>query len=57
MKIRPVGGELFHAGTRTDIRVHDEANSLSSQFCERGMDVSSHCVLLLCIGHDQTPVC
>jgi len=33
MKIRPVGVELFHADRRTDR--HDEANSRSSQFCER----------------------
>ena len=33
MKIRPVGAELFHADEHTDR--HDEANSRSSQFCER----------------------
>jgi len=32
-KIRPVGGEMFHAGGRKDR--HDEANSRFSQFCER----------------------
>jgi hypothetical protein len=33
MKIRPVGTELFYAYRQTDR--HDEANSRSSQFCER----------------------
>jgi len=33
MKIRLVGAELLHTDGRTDR--HDEANSLSSQFCER----------------------
>ena len=33
MKIRTVEAELFHADRRTDR--HDEANSHSSQFCER----------------------
>jgi hypothetical protein len=32
-KIRPVGGELFHADGRTE--KHDEANSRLSQFCQR----------------------
>jgi len=32
-KIRPAGAELFHADRRMDGR--DEANSRSSQFCER----------------------
>jgi hypothetical protein len=31
MKIRQVGAEMFHADGPTDS--HDEANSLSSQFC------------------------
>ena len=37
MKIRPVGGELFHADRQTDGRTarHDEAHSRFSQFCER----------------------
>jgi len=37
MKIRPVGGELFHAEWRTDGRTdrHNEAKSLVSQFFER----------------------
>jgi len=33
VKIRPVGVELIHADGQTDR--HDEANSRSSQFCER----------------------
>jgi hypothetical protein len=33
MKIRPVEAELFHADRLKDRR--DEANSYSSQFCER----------------------
>ena len=33
MKIRPVGTELFHADGQTD--KYDEANTRSSQFCER----------------------
>jgi len=33
MKIHPVEAELFYADWRTDR--HDEANSCSSQFCER----------------------
>ena len=33
MKIRPVGAQLFHTDGQTDR--HDEANSRSSQFCER----------------------
>jgi hypothetical protein len=33
MKIRAVGGELFHAGGQTDR--HVEADSRFSQFCER----------------------
>ena len=32
MKIRPVGTEMFHA----DVQTHGEADSLFSQFCERG---------------------
>jgi len=32
MKIRPVRGELFHAGGET--QTHDEANSRFSQICE-----------------------
>ena len=46
MKIRPVGVELFHADRWTDR--HDEANSRSSQFCERvykGRKTSKHTVL------------
>jgi len=38
MKIRPMGAELFSADRWTDGRTtarHDEANSRSSQFCER----------------------
>jgi len=38
IKIRPVGGELFHAtNRRTDMEEdrHDEANSHFSQFSER----------------------
>jgi len=34
MKICQVGAELFHADERTLIRVHDEANSRSPEFCE-----------------------
>jgi hypothetical protein len=33
MKIRLVGAKFFHADGQTDR--HDEANSRSSQFCER----------------------
>ena len=33
IKIRPVGGKLFHADRRTDI--NDEAKSRFSEFCER----------------------
>ena len=33
MKTLPVGAESFHADRQTDR--HDEANSLSSKFCER----------------------
>jgi hypothetical protein len=33
MKIRPVGGELFHADVQTS--GHDEANSRFWHFCER----------------------
>jgi hypothetical protein len=32
MKIRPVGGELFHADGQTER--NNEANSCLSQFCE-----------------------
>jgi len=37
MTVRLVGAELFHAERRTDGQTdrHDEANSHSSQFCER----------------------
>ena len=46
MKIRPVGAEILHVGERTDGLMdihtdarrtdrHDEANSRSTQFCER----------------------
>ena len=37
MKIRPVGGEMFHADRQTDRGTdrHEEANRLISQFCER----------------------
>jgi len=38
MKVRPVGGEMFHAGGRTD--GHDEANSRFSQFCETRLTTS-----------------
>ena len=31
MKIRPVGGDLYHADQ------HDEASSRSPQFCEKGL--------------------
>jgi len=40
MKILPVGAELFYADRWTDGRTtdrHDEANSRSSQFCERAL--------------------
>ena len=33
MKIRPLGGELFHADRQADRR--NEANCRFSQFCER----------------------
>jgi len=38
IKIRSVGGELFHAtdkGTEIEDDRHDEVSSQSSQFCER----------------------
>jgi len=38
MKIRRVGSELFHAGSRTDR--HDESNSRFSQFCEKRLNIT-----------------
>jgi hypothetical protein len=35
MKIRSMGAELHHVDGRTDMYVHDEANSSCSQFFER----------------------
>jgi len=35
MKIRLGGAELFHADGQTDTKRNNEANSRSSQFCER----------------------
>ena len=59
MKIRPVGAELFHVGGK-DRHTWRSQQSLFAVLRTRLKTervVNGHCLLLLCIGHEQTADC